>query len=482
MNALAGDAPKPKFLQRAAGFVKNLIFPWNAMPDAVRDNNADMIANQQFLQDRQFEFNLAQMKWQHTQELTRQSWQSGEADKQRGFLSQESATQRQWGTIEAEKQRSFQHKENQILQQFQATQASIQRQWQTGEADKQRLWQEQQNKLQQEFQAWAIVFNQECQEQQLKSRQEYEQYVLEQRHQWEIEAQQRGYEFQFFLEQFRCQTNRDRDQFNLILRDQPWKTQPMPILHEYEQFRKVNQTIPPLVVVSPATFRFDCPVTNPEPPNVTKGIETNLTQFLEDHYPKESQVAPSRPVANLWNATGKTGDPAVIDLHYLFRSVPSMILESEINAGKLSFYLFFWDVGQQQYGKTSILRDFDYQELLNEIQRQKAYIWYRQKQHLESKGLDVTGAMPPRSENAVNECNLQQFIQERNYQAAGISDFRGQYVPTPSGITMLMNYLSVLHCLTAGLFIDSYHLLRSRVSPQMPRLTGELAARLPELS
>ncbi|WP_017711802.1 SUMF1/EgtB/PvdO family nonheme iron enzyme [Prochlorothrix hollandica] len=469
MNLLPGEAPQPNFLQRAFKSAKHLVFPWMAMPDATRDNNSDMIANQQFLQERQFEFSVAQMKWQHTQEIARQAWQEGEADKQRGFLSQESATQRH-----------FQHEENQILQRFQAYQADIQRQWQEGEADKQRLWQENQNKLQLAFQEWALHFTEECQERQLKSRQEYEQYVLEQRHQWEMEAQQRGYEFQFFLEQFRVQATRDRDQFNLVLRDQPWKTQPLPILAEYEGFHKVNQAIPPLVVVSPAAFGFQCPVSQPQPPNVTQGIEQNLTRFLEEHYPKESPAAPARPVAQLWNGVGKVGDPAVIDLHYLFRSVPSIILESQLNAGKLSLDLFFWDVGQQPYSKINILWDFDCKGFLDTLERQKALEWYHQKLRLEQSGLDISRAMPPGSQNAVFEHNLQQLIQERQYQAAGIHDLPGQYLPTPAGITLLMEYLSVLHCLTAGLFIDSYHLMRSRVHPQMPCLVGQLAQRLPE--
>ena|GEM_PF-6988636 len=78
------------------------------MPDATRDNTSDMIANQQLLQERQVKFSVAQMKWQHTQEIARQAWQTGETEKQRGFLRWESATQRH-----------FQHEKNQILQRFQ---------------------------------------------------------------------------------------------------------------------------------------------------------------------------------------------------------------------------------------------------------------------------------------------------------------------------------------------------------------------------
>lgn len=456
MNQLPGSS-KPGFLQNVGRFAKGILMPWTYTADTLANNTNQMIANQQFLQERDFAFRAAHLKYQHTLQIQRQEFEADQA-----HLSRE-----------------FQTEENQKLMAFQASQAAIQRHWQSKENEEQRAFLARENELQRQHQTWVVEFSQACEDRRLKSRLEFEQYVLEQRHQWEIEAQKRAHEFQFFLEQFRLQATRDRDQFNLVLRDQPWKTQPMPILKEYEEFRKVEQTLPPIVVVSPPMFRFDYPVRTEECPNVAKGIQTNLTQFLEDHYPKESKERPAKPVPDLWNASGKTDHPAVIDLHFLFRSVPTLILESEVNAIEFNFRIFFWDAGQQAYSKTDLVRQFNYKLLLNSIQRQKAREWATQKQKLQQSGLDVARAMPEGSENWVNEYNLQQLLQEEQYHAAGITDLPGNYKVTPSGIRTFQQYLTSLHCLTAGLFLDSYHLFRSGVHPQMPQLVAALAQQSP---
>ncbi|MDB9519172.1 SUMF1/EgtB/PvdO family nonheme iron enzyme [Roseofilum reptotaenium CS-1145] len=412
MKSLPG---KQGLVQKFGNWAKSVVFPTKAIIDNRTENTEIMAANQRQIAEQQQKIQLEGLKLQYVLQEQRREHEAEQA-----ALSRE----------------------------FQAAQAQLSR----------------------EHQEALTRYIQDSENRRLASHIEHERWLEAQRQQLQQELQKSQQEFSLFMAFLTAKINRDNDQERRILDTQPWRTPPKPLMQYYEQYRD-RLPIPPLVVVSPPDVEFDrYPNAGSGLPRMANDIEDELSNFLECHYSEGDSERPAKPITGLWDTNRMKGDTAVLSLHYLFSAVPTIILESKVSGDLLNFSLFFWDAGQPDWQKESILFQFSHKEFIYDAQRELAREWQQKKEKLTEA--EVQEAISDAKENEIDDFNLKKLLREEK-RIASNAKVAVEYRPTTSGIMRLKKYLSRFHCLAAGMRLDDYHLLRHGTAPKMPELLAE---------
>jgi formylglycine-generating enzyme required for sulfatase activity/lipoprotein NlpI len=423
--------PKKNWFQKAGDLAKAIFMPQVYLGDRQQENTQIQTANSQYLQDNSQQFN------------------------------RELETRREKFALEKLKlDYIVQQDRDRASREFSAEQSELSFARQVKLAN---LSADRQKELEQ--------YRQHCENLRQQNRQEHDKFMLAERHRLELEVQKRQQAFAIMQMYLQAQINRDTEQFRLTLSNHPWRLPPMTILNGYEPYRDGERPVPPLVVVSPPDVNFDRynPTPNPLLGNMAKSLEEEMRVFFE-HYKSEDLV---NFKAGIWDTKRMASDTAATHLHDLFGTIPTIILESEVEGDFINFRVFWWDMGAEQYQSMTILSQFSLAQLLFEIQRDHARKWEQEKALLESVGIEIKSVLTEGSDELVNEYNLNQLKKEQQLKAIG-STIEIPYRANRAGMLELKKYLRVLHCLVGGLAVDDYHLMRYGTFPKLPSLIANL--------
>jgi len=336
------------------------------------------------------------------------------------------------------------------------------------QTDKTRLTPELQLKLTQYIQKWETA--------RLNSNIQLDQILDQQKNETELELQRCYHEFYFLIAFVQANISLRLEDYRRILNNYPWRLDPVVILEEYNKYCYGDRKIPPLIIISSPEIEYD---NFPKPasglPRMAKNIEENLRLFLNKHYHKSSQTRPTDLAGGAWDTNTMRSETAVKLLSYLLKSIPVIILDSEIDGDKLNFRIACWDIGKD-YSYEPIISSFCYKGFLYGIAKESAQQWEQQKQELLSKNIPLE-ALLKNPQYLENELNLEILKQERALKQYGLENAL-DYKPNKIGAEKLNQYWSILHCFCASLATDFYYFKNYNELPKTPHLLFELTQEL----
>ncbi len=365
---------------------------------------------------------------------------------------------------------------DQASREWQADQSAIARKHQSREAEIQRFFQAHENELSREAQRQLTEYVQQCENLRQKDRQQHDRLMQADRQRFELETQQRAQAFSVLLMYLQSQEQRKNQDYAFLLQNHPFLLPPTTILDMYTTYRDGDRSLPPMVVVSPPHLSFDRYGGDPNHilGDMSKSLEEEIRVFFEKYNQPEHPV---RYISRIWDTNRMKADTAATHLHSLFKTIPTLIIESEAEGDFLNLRRFSWDMGDEHYTPGTVLSQFSMADMLFDIQRDRARQWAHEKVKLAASGFPTE---PENSEEEINEHNLNELEREQKYRNQGLNR-KVNYKASLEAIMRLKKYLKSLHCLIGGLAVDEYHLTRYGTTPRMPILIGELVNGLPEL-
>jgi hypothetical protein len=181
-----------------------------------------------------------------------------------------------------------------------------------------------------------------------------------------------------------------------------------------------------------------------------------------------------------WESNKRGGGSALQALHAQLKSIPILVLDSEIALDELNFRVGYWAGGDVAYKQASILSRESVSGLLNQIAKQLAREWQITRQQLQDLGKedDYIKAM-----GGIHEENLQILQREvatrEELVQNGIDISRlpigNDYKIIDQHYKSFYEYLAVWHCLVIGHYADQHFLARSwRNTPLLPGMIPDL--------
>jgi hypothetical protein len=210
---------------------------------------------------------------------------------------------------------------------------------------------------------------------------------------------------------------------------------------------------------------------------LTSGYETYLAeeieQFLHQGY-LASHHHPVQLVDRAWESKKWGGSSALQALHGQLKSIPVLVLESDINLGDLlNFKLGYWSAGDVSYTKATILSGQSYSDLLYSIAKNRALEWEKTRQKLQEIGKDEAFI---KEKGGLNEENLQilykELAEKAEFEEHGLDlTVKKDYKLSNLDYRAFYQYLAVWHCLVIGLYADILFLGNSwENTPLLPSL------------
>jgi copper homeostasis protein CutC len=143
----------------------------------------------------------------------------------------------------------------------------------------------------------------------------------------------------------------------------------------------------------------------------------------------------------------------------VLKSIPILVLESEIPLGELNFSLGYWSGGDVSYTQATILSGQSFSNLLYSSAKKRALEWQVTRQKLEALGKDEAYI---KNLGGVNEENLQilyrELAEKEELEQHGIDTSNlpvsKEYKITDQDYKSFYQYLAVWHCLVIGLYAD----------------------------
>ena len=107
------------------------------------------------------------------------------------------------------------------------------------------------------------------------------------------------------------------------------------------------------IFIAPLQIKFDkFAQANEENYDRELMLAEGLRDFLNKYYSLHSQVRPTELLAGAWESNRFHSESSVQALFGMLKSVPALILESEVDGEHLSFRVAYWGFGQENYYKT----------------------------------------------------------------------------------------------------------------------------------
>lgn len=309
---------------------------------------------------------------------------------------------------------------------------------------------------------------------------EFQQLLALEKNAIELELRRCYHEFSFLIAFVQANISLCSEDYRRILNNYPWRLDPIVILEEYQQYCSVTSRIPPLIIISSPEIEYD---DFPQPtsglPKMQKAIEENLRLFLNKYYHKSSQTTPTDLAGGAWDTKTMRSETAVKLLSYLLKSIPVIILDSEIDGDKLNFRIACWDIGKD-YSYDPIITSFCYKGFLYRVAKESAQEWEQQKQQLLSQNISLETLLK-NPEYLEHELNIEILKQEIELKKYGLEKALAlDYKPNRIGAETLNQYWSVLNCFCASLATDFYYFKNYDELPKTPHLLYELTQELAE--
>ncbi|MDB9434626.1 formylglycine-generating enzyme family protein [Microcystis aeruginosa] len=233
--------------------------------------------------------------------------------------------------------------------------------------------------------------------------------------------------------------------------------------------------MPLKVLLAPPSLDYDPSSGKPYQASYEGFLSKEIEQFLHQGYLNSKQY-PVQLLDKAWESNKRGGGSALQALHAQLKSIPILVLESEIPLGELNFRAGYWSGGDVSYTQATILSGQSVADLLNNSAKKSALEWEITRQKLQSLGKDEAYI---KNMGGVNEENLQIFYKElaekEELEKHGIDTSNlpigKEYKITDQDYKSFYEYLAVWHCLVIGLYADILFLGNSwENTPLLPSL------------
>ncbi|WP_375327785.1 GUN4 domain-containing protein [Microcystis sp. BLCC-F210] len=233
--------------------------------------------------------------------------------------------------------------------------------------------------------------------------------------------------------------------------------------------------MPLKVLLAPPSLDYDPSSGKPYQASYEGFLSKEIEQFLHQGYLNSKQY-PVQLLDKAWESNKRGGGSALQALHAQLKSIPILVLESEIPLGELNFRAGYWSGGDVSYTQATILSGQSVADLLNNSAKKRALEWEITRQKLQSLGKDEAYI---KNMGGVNEENLQIFYKElaekEELEKHGIDTSNlpigKEYKITDQDYKSFYSYLAVWHCLVIGLYADILFLGNSwENTPLLPSL------------
>ena len=233
--------------------------------------------------------------------------------------------------------------------------------------------------------------------------------------------------------------------------------------------------MPLKVLLAPPSLDYDPSSGKPYQASYEGFLSKEIEQFLHQGYLNSKQY-PVQLLDKAWESNKRGGGSALQALHAQLKSIPILVLESEIPLGELNFRAGYWSGGDVSYTQATILSGQSVADLLNNSAKKRALEWEITRQKLQALGKDEAYI---KNMGGVNEENLQIFYKElaekEELEKHGIDTSNlpigKEYKITDQDYKSFYSYLAVWHCLVIGLYADILFLGNSwENTPLLPSL------------
>ncbi len=233
--------------------------------------------------------------------------------------------------------------------------------------------------------------------------------------------------------------------------------------------------MPLKVLLAPPILDYDHSTGKPYQASYEGFLSKEIEQFLHQGYLNSKQY-PVQLLDKAWESNKRGGGSALQALYGQLKSIPILVLESEIPLGELNFSLGYWSGGDVSYTQATILSGQSFSDLLYGSAKKRALEWQGTRQKLEALGKDEAYI---KNMGGVNEENLQilyrELAEKEELEQHGIDTsnlpISKEYKITDQDYKSFYQYLAVWHCLVIGLYADILFLGNSwENTPLLPSL------------
>ena len=325
-------------------------------------------------------------------------------------------------------------------------------------------------RLQRELQAFSTEYQQCREDQRLANRLHHEEWVT---------YFQRETQRLMAWENLRvAKATTDDDE---IRQGYPLKTPQRVLLDDYFGYYKTRDRIPPLVVLSPVALEFE-----PFPlPHASQGfarigtmVASGLRLMLEPYQLHGNCPRPVRYQGIDWRTKSLFGESAISTLNNVLKSVPTIVVEAQLEGDVISHYLGCWDAMEQfRYQKVFSIA---WKDILYPLARQYASEWGKirlrkldsQYAHLSPEELQKCFI----KDGDDDEINFQKLEEENENKRHGerVGHDYKYYVNDEKYVKEIAKFLNICHCFIVGFAVDNYYLFNYNESPIFPQLISEL--------
>ncbi|BAY26705.1 hypothetical protein NIES2100_65210 [Calothrix sp. NIES-2100] len=243
----------------------------------------------------------------------------------------------------------------------------------------------------------------------------------------------------------------------------------------------VGEITPMHIFLSPAKIQYER-FTNAA--NTSKGfpdIELTLAEGLRYFF--KNYCSYNRPldfVGGAWVSASYHSEASIKALRGVLKTEPTLILETEVDGDYLNFRIAYWSYNVANFRYDSVISRLSYRDILYESAKERARQW-----QITRKKLIATGENPEEVDKLYGGDNLQNWAilqREESARKAGVdkNEVEYHYMVNKKDVEELSNFITIYHCIFAGLIADEYFLIEYNFNPVLPQLLPNLITQIPE--
>ncbi|NET24110.1 tetratricopeptide repeat protein [Okeania sp. SIO1I7] len=212
-------------------------------------------------------------------------------------------------------------------------------------------------------------------------------------------------------------------------------------------------------------------------PDLELTLAEGLRQFFRNYTTRGREID---FLAGAWVSKSFHSEASIKALFAVLKSQPTLVLESEVNGNYLNFRIAYWSLGWSKYRYDPVISKLPYQDILYESAKLRARRWLAIRAKLIATGEKTKKIDELYGGN--NLINIKKLQREQKFRKAGIdiSELDMNYIVNQKDFEELGKFLSIYHCIFAGLVADEYFLVEYNIPPILPELLPDLIKNLPE--
>ncbi len=202
------------------------------------------------------------------------------------------------------------------------------------------------------------------------------------------------------------------------------------------------------------------------PADIEQRVSQVLREFLKKNYSLSAPLKATTFLSGLWNNSNFHGEASIKALFDVLKSLPTIILETEIEGSQIAFHLAYWSKYSQEYSYETIFK-FNYQTFLEESLKARVLKWKAMRNQLLTLGKS-TAYIQQLGGNC--ELNLPIVEEVEALRESGIEteELSFPYQFDRQDFESLCQFLSICHCLVAGWVADIHYLVNDDIPPHLP--------------